>query len=156
MAVEASPVRRSSLTLTLIKSVDCPSALVVQTCCPPAIKVQCCHWWICINFIHIIIPPCYFVVHQNTLKQPESHILMPPDATNSASNQWQPSTQSFLPHFKTTSRHWSMAMYILTGGTLYEHIVWHIMTYYEHKWITIMYAILVQYMFVNLLRHIIK
>ena len=34
--------------------------------------------------IHIIIPPCYFVVHQNTLKQLESHILMPP-YTNSAS-----------------------------------------------------------------------
>jgi hypothetical protein len=35
--------------------------------------------------IHIIIPPCYFVVPQNTLKQLESHILMPPYATNSAS-----------------------------------------------------------------------
>ena len=48
--------------------------------------------------IHIIIPHCYFVVPLNTLKQLESHMLMPPYATVQA-GQWRPSTQSFLPHF---------------------------------------------------------
>ena len=39
--------------------------------------------------IHIIIPSCHLVVHQNTLKQVESHIVMPPYTSNTASSQWQ-------------------------------------------------------------------
>ena len=46
--------------------------------------------------IHIIIPPCYFVVPQNTLKQLESHILMPPYAPNTASRPME-TKQAVLP-----------------------------------------------------------
>ena len=49
--------------------------------------------------IHIIIPPCYFVVHQNTLKQLESHICHQRPLSVQA-GQWQPSAHSSLPHFK--------------------------------------------------------
>src|SRR4029434_970261 len=44
--------------------------------------------------------PCLLfctIVHKDTLKQLVSHILMPP---TEKAGQWQPSAQSFLPHFK--------------------------------------------------------
>ena len=56
--------------------------------------------WNCINCFHIIIPPCYFAVHLNTLKQLESHILVPSYATNSAS---RPMATKRLPHCRNQS-----------------------------------------------------
>ena len=51
--------------------------------------------------IHIIIPPCYFVVPQNTLKQHESHILvMPTYATNSASRPMETKHAVLPPSLK--------------------------------------------------------
>ena len=71
--------------------------------------------------IHIIIPSCYFVFHQNTLKQLECHILMPQghyQCKQANGNQARSSSSLTL---KTTSHHCQVVVYTIyrLGGGWY-------------------------------------